>query len=156
MRLFHGIDELEASVGEHLGHSDWHRIRHQQITTFAEATMDHQWIHVDPLRASKGPFGTPIAHGFLTLSLFSALLWEVYAVEKLEMSINYGLNKVRFPAPVPVDSEVRAGVVLQSVERHDSYAQATFVVTIEVQGLEKPACVAEWISRLVPRAVDAR
>jgi acyl dehydratase len=150
MRVFNGIDELDTAVGEHLGYSAWHTIDQEQINRFADATEDHQWIHVDPLRAAAGPFGKPIAHGFLTLSLLSALLWEVYSVEGLDTTINYGLERVRFPAPVPVGSQVRAGVELISLDRSDTHAQARFRVAIEIRDRDKPACVAEWISRLNP------
>jgi acyl dehydratase len=150
MRVFQGIDELGKSVREHLGYSEWHTITQDQINRFADATEDHQWIHVDPVRAAEGPFGGPIAHGFLTLSLLSALLWEVYSVQGLDMTINYGLDKVRFPAPVPVDAQVRAGVELISLERFDTHAQARFRVTVDIRDRAKPACVAEWISRLIP------
>ncbi|SEO96739.1 MaoC family dehydratase [Amycolatopsis saalfeldensis] len=148
MQTFTTVEELGTVVGQHLGYSRWHTITQQHIDGFADATDDHQWIHVDPRRAAGGPFGTPIAHGFLTLSLLSALLWQIYSVEEAELTVNYGLDRVRFPAPVPVRSEVRAGARLLSLERHETHAQARFAVTVEIRGHDKPACVAEWITRL--------
>ncbi len=149
MRTFQGLDELERAVGTHLGHSDWHRIDQRQIDLFAEATGDHQWIHVDPERAAQGPFGATIAHGYLTLSLVPRLVWQVYTVEGLSMGVNYGSNKVRFPAPVPVGSRVRAGVELLALERRPGGAQSVVRVTVEREGADKPACVAETVSVLV-------
>jgi acyl dehydratase len=101
MQVFQGIAELEKAVGAHLGYSDWHTVTQEQITLFADATGDHQWIHVDPERAAAGPFGSTVAHGFLTMSLLPLLVAQVYRVEGLSMGVNYGLNRVRFPAPVP-------------------------------------------------------
>jgi acyl dehydratase len=150
MKTFHGLDEFEKAVGTHLGHSDWHTVTQEQVDLFAEATGDHQWIHVDPERAKDGPFGGTIAHGYLTLSLVPKLVWEVYKVEGLSMGVNYGSNKVRFPSPVPVGSRIRAGVELVSLERGPNGAQATVRVTIEREGGDKPACVAETVSVLVP------
>jgi acyl dehydratase len=149
MRTFHGMDELSEAVGQLLGHSDWHRVTQHQIDLFAEATGDHQWIHVDIERAAEGPFGRTIAHGYLTLSMLPMLVEEVYGVEGVRMTVNYGVNKVRFPAPVPVDSEVRARVELVSLERFESHAQAVVRVTVERRGQEKPVCVAETLSRFV-------
>ncbi|MEU1837794.1 MaoC family dehydratase [Micromonospora chersina] len=150
MRVFQGIEELEQAVGTHLGHSGWHRITQQQIDAFAEATGDHQWIHVDPVRAARSPFGGTIAHGYLTLSLVPMLVWQVYRVEGLTMGVNYGANKLRFPAPVPVDSEVRAGVELLSLTPGGGGHQLTAKVTVELAGAAKPACVVETVSVLVP------
>jgi acyl dehydratase len=150
MKVFHGLAEVEQAVGTHLGHSDWHTVTQEQVDLFADATGDHQWIHVDPERAAQGPFGTTIAHGFLTLSLVPQLVWDVYAVEGLQMSINYGSNKVRFPAPVPVGSRVRAGVELVSLVPGSNGAQLTARVTIEREGGDKPVCVAETVTVLVP------
>ena len=115
MRVFRGVDELAAAVGADLGTSQWHPVTQEQVDRFAEATGDHQWIHVDPVRAAEGPFGTTIAHGYLTLSLVPLLAAEVYAVEGVRLALNYGCNKVRFPTPVPVGSRVRGSVVLDSV-----------------------------------------
>ena len=150
MKTFHGLDEFEKAVGTHLGHSDWHTVTQEQVDLFAEATGDHQWIHVDPERAKDGPFGGTIAHGYLTLSLVPKLVWEVYKVEGLSMGVNYGSNKVRFPSPVPVGSRIRAGVELVSLDRGPNGAQATVRVTIEREGGDMPACVAETVSVLVP------
>ncbi len=147
---FHGIEELERAVGTRVGHSDWHTVTQEQVDTFAEATGDHQWIHVDPARAQDGPFGTTIAHGFLTLSLIPALVGRVYRVEGLAMGINYGVNKVRFPAPVPVGSRVRAGVELVSLTPGSGGYQLVSRVTVEIEGSDRPACVAETVAVLVP------
>ena len=149
MRTFNGLDELGEAVGTHLGYSDWYTITQEQINLFAEATGDHQWIHTDPERAASGPFGTTIAHGYLTLSLVPMLIWQIYTVEGLRMGMNYGSNKVRFPAPVPVGSRVRAGAELLELTRRPKGAQATVRVTIEREGGDKPACVAETVAVLV-------
>lgn len=150
MKVFNSVDELEKAVGTHLGHSDWHTVTQKQIDTFADATGDHQWIHVDPEKAAQGPFGKTIAHGYLTLSLVPQLVWQVYKVENLAMGVNYGSNKVRFPAPVPVDSRVRAGVELVSLVPGGNGYQLTAKVTVELEGSDKPACVAETVTILVP------
>ena len=149
MRTFHGVEELVGAVGTHLGYSDWHTITQSQIDTFAEATGDHQWIHVDPNKAANGPFGTTIAHGYLTLSLVPMLTWEIYTVEGISMGVNYGANRVRFPSPVPVGSKVRAGVELVSVVSGDSGHRVTTEVTIEREDGDKPVCVVEVLSVLV-------
>ncbi|MEU5060155.1 MULTISPECIES: MaoC family dehydratase [unclassified Streptomyces] len=146
MKVFQGIEELRNAVGTHLGYSDWHTVTQQQIDTFADATGDHQWIHVDSERAAAGPFGSTIAHGYLTLSLVPMLAWQVYRVEGVSMGVNYGANKVRFTSPVPVDSKVRAGVELVSVEPGGGGYRVTTRVTVERQGAGKPACVAETLS----------
>jgi acyl dehydratase len=148
MKVFESIDALRAAVGEHSGYSDWHVITQEQINLFAEATGDHQWIHVDPERAAQGPFGTTIAHGYLTLALIPMLFTEVSRVDGARMGVNYGLNKVRFPAPVPVGSKVRGGVLLKSVEDVPGGVQVINEVTIEIEGSEKPACIAETVSRI--------
>ena len=108
MKVFESVDELRAAAGEHLGYSDWHTVDQAQVTAFAEATGDRQWIHVDPERAAQGPFGTTVAHGYLTLSLLPMLVSQVYRVTGVRMGLNYGLNRVRFPAPLPTGSQVRA------------------------------------------------
>ncbi len=149
MRVFQGIEELEQAVGTHLGYSDWHTVTQRQIDTFAEATGDHQWIHVDPEKAAAGPFGGTIAHGYLTLSLVPMLVWQVYAVEGVRMGVNYGANKVRFPSPVPVDAKVRAGVELLSLKPGGGGHQVIARVTVEREGADKPACVVETVSVLV-------
>lgn len=154
MRSFQGIPDLQQAVGTHLGYSAWRTITQQRIDTFADATDDHQWIHVDPERAAEGPFGRTIAHGYLTLSLLSGLVGEVYRVQGLAMVINYGLNKVRFPAPVPVGSRVRAGVELLSLQSLPRGVQTTTRVTVEIDGSDRPGCVAESLALLVPAPDD--
>ena len=149
MRVFNGIDELTAAVGEELGTSDWLTVDQERINTFADATDDHQWIHVDVERAAAGPFGTTIAHGFLTLSLLSAFQPEIFRVDGVAMVINYGLNKVRFPAPVRVGSRIRARTRLAAVKPLDGGAQAELTTTIEIENSDKPACVADSVTRYV-------
>ncbi|MFI5755913.1 MaoC family dehydratase [Streptomyces sp. NPDC051569] len=146
-RIFTSADELRAGVGEPLGHSDWLEIDQKRIDLFAEATGDHQWIHVDPERAAEGPFGTTIAHGYLTLSLLPVFVPQVIQVENLKMGVNYGTNKVRFPAPVPVGSRLRASAVLKEVTEAGGGVQVTVLVTVEREGGDKPVCVAESVSR---------
>jgi acyl dehydratase len=145
--IIKGIEGLKERVGSQLGFSEWHQITQEQVNRFADATGDHQWIHVDVERARQGPFGGPIAHGYLTLSLAPALLPEVYQVEGIKMAVNYGLNKLRFPSPVPVGSKVRAGATLVAVDDLPGGAQVTMDVTFEVDGQEKPACVAQVLFR---------
>jgi len=142
-----GIEELKSKVGEHLGYSEWLEVTQDRVNKFADATDDHQWIHVDPERAKAGPFGGPIAHGYLTLSLAVPLLGQVLHVDGVRMGINYGLNKVRFPSPVPVPSRIRLGATLKSVDDVEGGAQSAFELTFEVEGKEKPSCVAEAIYR---------
>ena len=142
-----GIDGLKARVGDHLGYSEWHEVTQEQVNLFADATGDHQWIHIDVERAKAGPFGAPIAHGYLTLSLTPTLLEEVLHVSGVSMAINYGLNKLRFPSPVPVGSKVRAGVALAEVEDVSGGAQVNLTVTYEIEGGTKPVCVAEVLFR---------
>ncbi|MFG2730541.1 MaoC family dehydratase [Streptomyces canus] len=149
MKVFQGIEELEKAVGTHLGYSDWHTVTQQQIDMFAEVTGDHQWIHVDPEKAAQGPFGSTIAHGYLTLSLVPMLVWQVYTVDGLRMGVNYGANKLRFPSPVPVDSRLRAGVELVSLVPGGGGHQLTARVTVEREGWDKPSCVVEMVSVLV-------
>ncbi|QIQ05545.1 MaoC family dehydratase [Streptomyces liangshanensis] len=146
-RIFTSAEELRAGVGEQLGHSDWLEIDQKRIDLFADATGDHQWIHVDPVRAAAGPFGTTIAHGYLTLSLLPVFVPQIIAVENVTMGVNYGTNKVRFPAPVPVGSRLRASAVLRSVEEAGGGVQVTALVTVEREGGTKPVCVAESVSR---------
>jgi acyl dehydratase len=142
-----GVDELEALVGRHLGYSDWIVVDQERINRFADATGDHQWIHVDPVRAAGGPFKTTIAHGYLTLSMVPLLLGQVVRVQGVAMGVNYGCNKVRFPAPVPVDSELRLGATLASVEEVAGGVQVAMDVTLEVRGAEKPSCAAQVVYR---------
>ncbi|WP_329114941.1 MaoC family dehydratase [Streptomyces sp. NBC_01465] len=146
-RIFTSAEELRAGVGEQLGHSDWLEIEQKRIDLFAEATGDHQWIHVDAEKAAAGPFGTTIAHGYLTLSLLPALVPQVLRVEGMKMGINYGTNKVRFPSTVPVGSRLRATAVLTDVTEAGGGVQVTAAVTIEREGGDKPVCVAESVSR---------
>jgi acyl dehydratase len=145
--VFAGPAELTAAVGEQIGASDWLVIEQERIGQFAAATGDHQWIHVDEERAKTGPFGSTIAHGFLTLSLLPALLAQIYRVEGVRMGINYGLNRVRFINPVRVGSAVRAVMTVEAVEQQDGYVQVTAKAVVEIQGVEKPAAVAETVSR---------
>jgi acyl dehydratase len=141
--------ELKGLVGQELGTSSWVTIEQERIDKFAEATGDHQWIHVEPERAKDGPFGSTIAHGFLTLSLIPALSWEVYKVEGARLSVNYGLNKLRFITPVKVGSRVRAHLTLASVDDVPGDAlQVATTVTVELEGAEKPAAVAETLTRI--------
>jgi acyl dehydratase len=142
------IEELNALVGTHLGYSDYRTVTQEQVNLFADATGDHQWIHVDPERAAAGPFGHTIAHGYLTLSLIPVLCGGLLKVEGVTMGVNYGSNKVRFTSPVPVGSDVRAGATLASVEEVSGGVQIAMDVTVEVKGSEKPACVAQVLSRL--------
>lgn len=150
MKTFKGLDELEKAIGTHVGFSPWHRITQDQIDLFADATGDHQWIHVDTERAARGPFGGTIAHGYLTLSLIPKMLWEVYTIEGISMGVNYGADKLRFPSPVPVDSEVRAGVELISLAPGSGGQVLTSKVTVEIKDSAKPACVIEMLSVLIP------
>jgi acyl dehydratase len=147
MRVFNGVDELRSAVGSQLGVSDWVTVDQSHIDTFAEATGDHQWIHVDQERAKAGPFGTTIAHGFLTLSLLPVLVAQTYRIEGTKMGVNYGLNKVRFTSPVPVGSKVRGNVELADVADVSGGVQMTTKVTVEIEGSERPALVAEWLTR---------
>ena len=147
MRVFESLAELAACVGEEIAVSDWVEITQQRIDAFADATGDHQWIHVDPQRAAKGPFGTTIAHGYLTLSLLPMLMESTIELRGVRMSVNYGLNRVRFPAPVPVNSRLRGHFKLLSCEAIEGGAQVTVEVTMEREGSNKPVCVAESIAR---------
>ncbi|MEV4439364.1 MaoC family dehydratase [Streptomyces sp. NPDC049577] len=146
-RIFSSPGELRAAVGEEFGPSDWLAVDQRRIDLFAEATGDHQWIHVDPARAAAGPFGTTIAHGYLTLSLLPAFLPQLLRVENVRMGVNYGVNKVRFPAPVPAGSRLRATARLAGVTEVPGGLQVTAVVTVEREGGDKPVCVAEAVSR---------
>ncbi|WP_194860598.1 MaoC family dehydratase [Dietzia sp. SYD-A1] len=149
MRVFEGLEQLEAELGRHLGYSDWMEITQDRIDAFAEATGDHQWIHVDPVRAAQGPYGATIAHGYLTLSLLPVLGVEVLDIRGFRMMINYGVDKVRFPAPVPVGSRIRAGVELTSLQRKSAGVQLNSLVTVEVEGSDRPAVVAETVRMMV-------
>ena len=150
MRVFHGVEELAQAVGTHLGVSDWHTVTQKQVDLFADATGDHQWINVDPQRAASGPFGTTIAHGYLTLSLVPLFAAEVYSIEGVRLAVNYGCNKVRFPAPVRVGSRLRGSVTLDSVTPTAAGVQVAATVTVEIEDGSKPACVAETLVVVVP------
>lgn len=140
--------EFEALVGKEMGVSQWYDITQEQIDQFADCTHDHQYIHVDPEAAAKTPFGGTIAHGFLTLSLLSAMVYEMPSIEGVVMGVNYGMNKVRFVSPVKTGSRVRGRFVLQSLDDiRPGEVQTTVVVTVEIEGQEKPALVAEWLGR---------
>ena len=146
--VFATVDDLPAAVGQYLGHSDWMEITQERVNQFAEATGDHQWIHIDPERAAaESPYGATIAHGYLTLSLTNMFLPGLITVEQLSMGINYGVNKVRFPAPVPVGSKVRVGAELSAVDEIAGGVQAVITITVEVEGSPKPACVVESLTR---------
>jgi acyl dehydratase len=150
MKVFNGVPELEAAVGTHLGWSDWHEISQDQVQMFADATGDHQWIHLDVERATQGPFGGTIAHGYLTLSLLPMLVAEIYRVGGVKMGVNYGADKLRFPAPVPVGSKVRGGVEILAVKPISLGFQVSSRVTIERDGGDKPACVVDMLAVIVP------
>jgi len=151
MKTFDTIADLVACVGQEVAVSDWTTITQEQVNRFAEATGDHQWIHVDPERARQGPFGAPIAHGFLTLSLLPLFSETAMRVLQTGMGVNYGLNRVRFPAPVPVGSRLRARFVLRSAEPVErGGTQFTWDMTVEREGSDKPVCVAESLSRQYP------
>jgi acyl dehydratase len=141
------LDELPTHVGKTLGQSSWHRITQEQVNLFADATLDHQWIHVDPVRAKDGPFGQTIAHGYLTLSMAPVLLLEIVAINGVELIINYGANRVRFPATVLVGTRVRATAELTELTEVPGGLQAVFRMTFEADGREKPVCVAEIVFR---------
>jgi acyl dehydratase len=147
MRSFETIAELKELVGQEIGVSDWITVTQERIQLFADATNDHQWIHVDVERAKAGPFGTTIAHGFLTLSLLPEMAASAFGVRETRMGVNYGLNKVRFPAPVPSGSRVRGLFKLIGYEPLEGGAQLTVQVTMEREGSDKPVCIAESIGR---------
>jgi acyl dehydratase len=143
-----GLDALRALVGTELGRSRWFAIGQDRIATFADATDDHQWIHLDPDRAAReSPFGGTVAHGFLTLSLLPSMLADVLVMVDAKLVVNYGLNKVRFPAPVPAGSRVRAAIVLAALDDEHGSSQLTLDVTVEREGGTKPVCVAEFLVR---------
>jgi acyl dehydratase len=148
MKVFTSPDDLVAAVGSDLGPGPWRTIEQSRVDAFAVATDDEQWIHVDAARAAAGPFGGTIAHGFLTLSLLPSLMRDLYAVEGVRMGVNYGLNKVRFPAPVRVGSSIRATATVVSVDPVDGGVQVVLRVTVETDAGAKPVCVAESVSRL--------
>jgi acyl dehydratase len=143
-----GVDEVMAQVGNHLGHSDWDEVTQERVNLFADATGDHQWIHVDVERSlAESPFGGPIAHGYLTLAMLPTLLKQVVRVEGFGVSVNYGAEKIRFPSPVPVGSKVRVGATMAACDAVTRGVQVTYDCTVEVHGQEKPACVARVVYR---------
>ena len=149
--VFNTPAELQRAVGRHLGYSEWLTITQERINQFAEATGDHQWIHVDPVRAKDGPFGACIAHGYLTLSLVNLFLPQIVEVRGIRMGVNYGVDKVRFPAPVRVGARIRGGGELIRVEEVKGGVQATIRVTVEIEGGDRPGCVVDTISRFFPQ-----
>ncbi len=149
--VFASPDELLGGVGRHLGYSEWVTVNQDRINLFADATGDRQWIHVDPVAAANGPFGSTIAHGYLTLALTNLFLPQIVRVEGISMGVNYGVNRVRFPHPVLVGSRLRASAVLTAVEelRGGVGVQAIITITVEIEGVAKPACVVESVSRFL-------
>ncbi len=148
--VFKTPGDLKAAAGQHLGYSDWLEVTQERVNQFADASGDHQWIHVDPERAKQGPYGACIAHGYLTLSLVNLFLPQIVEVQGISMGVNYGADRLRFPAPVPVGSRIRGGGELIQVEEVKGGVQATIRVTVEVEGSERPACVVDTISRYYP------
>ncbi|MFZ1491339.1 MAG: MaoC family dehydratase [Ilumatobacteraceae bacterium] len=145
--ILDGPDAVRAAVGSHLGHSGWLQVDQDRVDLFAEATGDHQWIHVDPARAAAGPFGATIAHGYLTLALSNYFLPQIVEVRGFAMGVNYGVDKVRFPAPVRVGSRIRAGAELVEVAELANGLQTLIRITVEIEGGDKPACVIDSLSR---------
>lgn len=149
MKVFSGLDEFVAAQGSELGPTEWTEITQERVNLFADATDDHQWIHVDPEKAASGPFGGTIAHGLLTLSLLPHFTHQLYRVDNVKLAVNYGYNKVRFITPVRVGAKVRARAAITDVAQLDGAVQATMTVTVEIEGSEKPAAVAESIVRFI-------
>jgi acyl dehydratase len=149
VKKFSGLDEFVAAEGAELGPTDWLEVTQDRVNLFADATDDHQWIHVDPERAANGPFGGTIAHGLLTLSLLPHFTHQLYTVDNIAMAVNYGYNKVRFITPVRVGVKIRARAQIAKVDRLDGAVQATVTVTVEIDGSDKPAAVAESIVRFI-------
>jgi acyl dehydratase len=149
MRTFASLDEFVAAKGEELGQSSWHEITQEQVNAFADATGDHQWIHVDLDRAASGPFGGTIAHGYLTVSLLPVFMMEIFQVQNLTMGINYGLDRVRFPSPVPVGSKIRATATLTDIKQTHLGSLASVRLKVEVEGQSKAACIADTLSLYV-------
>jgi acyl dehydratase len=147
VKTFSGLEEFVAAQGSQLGPTDWLEVTQDRVNLFAEATDDHQWIHVDPERAAKGPFGGTIAHGLLTLSLLPQFMKRLYTVENITMAVNYGYNKVRFITPVRVGAKIRARAEISKVDKLEGAVQATVTTTVEIEGSDKPAAVAESIAR---------
>jgi acyl dehydratase len=149
VKVFESLDEFVAAEGSQLGPTDWLEITQERVNLFADATDDHQWIHVDPERAANGPFGGTIAHGLLTLSLLPHFTHQLYTVKNVAMAINYGYNKVRFITPVRVGAKLRARAEIAGVTRLEGAVQATLATTVEIDGSDKPAAVAESIVRFI-------
>jgi acyl dehydratase len=151
MRTFQHLSDLQPLVGQHVATSEWITVEQGAVDLFAQATGDHQWIHVDPVKAAAGPFGTTVAHGFMTLSLLPRFFESSFAIEHSTLGVNYGLNKVRFPSPVPVGSRLRAHIQLMAFDWIDNHGcQMTWGVTVEREGHGKPVCVAECLVRRYP------
>jgi acyl dehydratase len=148
MITFNGLSELEGAAGRELGVSDWHEVTQAEVDAFADITGDHQWIHVDPERAAATPFGGTIAHGYLTVSLGPGLAQQIYSFDGISFGLNYGLNRVRFPAPMPVGGRVRLRSEISEVQSHDGWSQLVLTQTFEHEGGDKPVCVAEQVVRL--------
>ncbi|MGQ0841736.1 MaoC family dehydratase [Actinokineospora sp.] len=155
MHVFAGPDSLTEAKGTHLGYGEWTEITQERVQQFADATGDHQWIHIDTERAAGGPFGGTVAHGYLTLSLVPFLSKQVYRFEGFAMGINYGLNKVRFPSAVKVGARVRIGAELLEVSQVAQGIQAVFKYTVEIEGEAKPGCVAEAVALLIPAGISS-
>jgi acyl dehydratase len=149
--VFESPHDLKDAVGKHLGHSEWLTMEQDRVDKFADATEDHQWIHVDVERAKTGPFGATIAHGYLTLSLVSSFMPQIFEVRGFEFAVNYGTNKVRFPAPVKVGSRIRGGAEVVSVEESKGGILSIVRVTVEIEGEDRPACIAETVSLYFPK-----
>lgn len=149
MKIFNGLDEFVAAKGSELGPTEWMEVTQERVNLFADATDDHQWIHVDPEKAAGGPFGGTIAHGLLTLSLLPHFTHQLYRVDNVKLAVNYGYNKVRFITPVRVGAKVRARAAITDVAQLDGAVQATMTVTVEIEGSDKPAAVAESIVRFI-------
>lgn len=149
MKVFGSLDELVAAQGSELGPTEWLEVTQERVNVFADATDDHQWIHVDPARAADGPFGGTIAHGLLTLALVPHFSHQLYNVKGISLAVNYGYDKVRFINPVKVGARIRARAVLSSVKQLEGAAQATMTVTVEIEGVDKPAAVVEQIIRYI-------
>jgi len=156
VKVFSSPFALKEFEGQSLGETEWIEITQERINLFADATGDHQWVHVDPERAQDGPFGACIAHGYLSLSLINLFLPQIIDVQGISMGVNYGCNKVRFPSPVIVGSKVRGVAELLQVEEIKGTIQAIIQVTVEIEGKEKPACVVETISRYYPEQTDQK
>lgn len=148
--VFPDVQAFIDAQGSHLGRSSWHTVTQDQIDAFAEVTGDHQWIHVDPVRAADGPYGTTIAHGMLTLSLVPMLVWQIYTVDNLSMGVNYGSNRLRYPSPVRSGDRIRASATLRTVDPRPPGYQVLVDVVVEIEGSTVPACVVEALSLIVP------